>query len=137
MKIEIENKVTEIKHIISLLKEHANIEGSKEKLKVLTDASLASDVWDNHEQAEKLFKEKTFLEKQISLITNLEAEIIDTEELIKIGLEENDYEIVSEAEETINKLLKLCEKKQFETLLSGEADPNDCYIEIHPGAGGT
>ena len=137
MKIEIENKVTDIKHIISLLKEHANIEGSKEKLKELTDASLASDVWDNREQAEKLFKEKTFLEKQISSITNLEAEIIDTEELIKIGLEENDYEIVSEAEETINKLLKLCEKKQFETLLSGEADPNDCYIEIHPGAGGT
>ena len=137
MKIEIENKVTEIKHIISLLKEHSNIEGSKEKLKELTDASLASDIQVNREQAEKLFKEKTFLEKQISSITNLEAEIIDTEELIKIGLEENDYEIVTEAEETINKLFKLCEKKQFETLLSGEADPNDCYIEIHPGAGGT
>ena len=88
MKIEIENKVTEIKHIISLLKEHANIEVSKEKLKELTDASLASDVWDNREQAEKLFKEKTFLEKQISSITNLETEIIDTEELIKIGLED-------------------------------------------------
>ena len=88
MKIEIENKVTEIKHIICLLKEHANIEGSKEKLKELTEASLASDVWDNREQAEKLFKEKTFLEKQISSITNLESEIIDTEELIKIGLEE-------------------------------------------------
>ena len=110
MKIEIENKVTEIKHIISLLKEHANIEVSKEKLKELTDASLASDVWDNREQAEKLFKEKTYLEKQISSIIDLETEILDTEELIKIGIEENDYEIVSEAEDTINKLLKLCEK---------------------------
>tara|TARA_B100000886_G_scaffold102094_1_gene67820 strand:+ start:82 stop:1185 length:1104 start_codon:yes stop_codon:yes gene_type:complete len=137
MKIEIENKVTEIKHIISLLKEHSNIELSKEKLRKLTEASLASDLWENREQAEKLFKEKTFLEKQISSIINLESEVTDTEDLIKIGLEENDYEIVSEAEETINKLLKLCEKKQFETLLSGEADPNDCYIEIHSGAGGT
>ena len=66
MKIEIENKVKEIKHMISLLKEHANIDVSKEKLKELTDASLASDVWDNREKAEKLFKEKTYLEKQIS-----------------------------------------------------------------------
>ena len=57
--------------------------------------------------------------------------------MIEIGFEENDTEIVKEAEETITKLHELCQKKQFETLLSGEADTNDCYFEIHPGAGGT
>ena len=137
MKIEIENKVSEIKHIISLLKDHANIDSSKEKLKKLIIASEDPNIWNDRDEAEQLFKKKTQLEKIISSISDLETEIVDVEELIAIGFEENDTEIVKEAGETITKLLQLCQKKQFETLLSGEADTNDCYFEIHPGAGGT
>ena len=137
MKLEIENKISEIKYIISLLKDHANFEDSKKKLENLKIASQAPDIWNDRMKAENLFKEKNLLEKHIISINNLENEIDDAEELLNIGNDENDIEIVEDAEETIQILLELCKKKQFETLFSGEADANDCYLEIHPGAGGT
>ena len=52
-------------------------------------------------KAENLFKEKNLLEKHIILINNLENEINDAEELLNIGNDENDTEIVEDAEETI------------------------------------
>ena len=137
MKLEIENKISEIKYIISLLKDHANFDDSKKRLENLEIASQASDIWEDRIKAEKLFKEKNLLEKQIISINSLETEIDDAEELFKIGNDEDDQEIIKEAEKTIFALLGICQKKQFETLFSGEADANDCYLEIHPGAGGT
>ena len=76
MKLEIENKISEIKYIISLLKDHANFEDSKKKLENLEIASQAPDIWDDRIKAEKLFKEKNLLEKQIISINSLETEII-------------------------------------------------------------
>ena len=137
MNIEVENKVSEIKHIISLLKDHTNIDEARERLKKIIEETQVTNLWDDREKAEKLFKEKNYLEKNITSILSLESEILDVEELMKIGLQEKDEIIVKEAEENIIELLEACGKKQLETLLSGEADANDCYIEIHPGAGGT
>ena len=50
---------------------------------------------------------------------------------------EGDEEVVAEAEEVIAGLVVLAEKRQLESLLSGEADGNDCFLEVHAGAGGT
>ena len=58
-------------------------------------------------------------------------------ELIELGEKEDDGEVVSEAEANIAALAKICEKRQIQSLLSGEADSNDCFLEIHAGAGGT
>ena len=137
MKLEIENKISEIRYIISLIKDHANFEDSKKKLENLEIVSQAPDIWDDRIKAEKLFKEKNLLEKQIISINSLQTEIDDAQELLKIGNDEDDQEIIKEAEKTVFALLGICQKKQFETLFSGEADANDCYLEIHPGAGGT
>ena len=57
--------------------------------------------------------------------------------MIELGEMEDDGDVVSEAEANIAALAKFCEKKQIKSLLSGEADSNDCFLEIHAGAGGT
>ncbi len=57
--------------------------------------------------------------------------------MIELGEMEDDGDVVSEAEANIAALATICEKKQIESLLSGEADSNDCFLEIHAGAGGT
>lgn len=58
-------------------------------------------------------------------------------ELIAMGEEESDSEIITDAENTIRNLKNEIEKKQIDALLSGEADQNDTYLEVHAGAGGT
>jgi peptide chain release factor 2 len=57
--------------------------------------------------------------------------------LIELGESEDDGGVVAEAEAGLNALLETCRKLQLESLLSGEADSNDCYLEVHAGAGGT
>ena len=111
MKLEIENKISEIKYIISLLKDHANFEDSKKKLENLEIASQAPDIWEDRLKAEKLFKEKNLLEKQIISINSLQTELDDAQELLKIGNDEDDQEIIKEAEKTVFALLGICQKK--------------------------
>ncbi len=61
----------------------------------------------------------------------------DNLELAQMGEEENDPSIVNEAEAELAKIAEKLRRLELESLLSGEADANDCFIEIHPGAGGT
>ena len=82
-------------------------------------------------------RERQRLDDAINAYSKLERELDDSIELIELGEEEGDEEIVDEAEAALGKLLKESKKREVEALLSGEADGNDCYLEIHSGAGGT
>ena len=77
------------------------------------------------------------LDDAIKAFSALETGLSDSVELIELGEMEDDVEIVSDAEKTIASLAKVAAKRQLETLLAGEADANDCFVEIHSGAGGT
>ena len=50
---------------------------------------------------------------------------------------DNDTAIEDEVIEALRKMQVTLKEKEIETLLSGEADGNDCYLEIHAGSGGT
>ncbi len=67
----------------------------------------------------------------------LEQELDDAATLIELGEAEGDGDVVAEGETVIEALQRRAEKLELESLLSGEADGNDCYIEINAGAGGT
>lgn len=82
-------------------------------------------------------RERTRLESGIKNIDEMEREVADSVDLIKLGEIEEDGEIVAEAETTLAEIKEQAAKAELETLLSGEADANDCYLEVHAGAGGT
>ena len=67
----------------------------------------------------------------------MEREVADNVGLIELGTEENDAAIVAEAEAGLARLRDQAAAKRLESLLSGEADGNPCYLEVHSGAGGT
>ena len=82
-------------------------------------------------------RERTRLENGIKNIDEMEREVADSVDLIKLGEIEEDGEVVAEAETTLAEIKEQAAKAELETLLSGEADANDCYLEVHAGAGGT
>jgi len=82
-------------------------------------------------------RERNQLEKSIGDFTTLEQELRDAIELIELGDAEDDTEIVEEAEAILVHLQKQAATQELETLLSGEADANDCFVEVNAGAGGT
>lgn len=61
----------------------------------------------------------------------------DSKELIDLAELEGDQDVLNTAEQDIYRLRELVEKRELESLLSGEADSNDCYLSINSGAGGT
>ncbi len=82
-------------------------------------------------------QERTRLENQINALTNLKSELEDTLELAEMSEAEGDDASLDEAQAFIAQLRETAAQAELEALLSGEADANDCYVEIHPGAGGT
>ncbi len=82
-------------------------------------------------------QERTRLENAIKTCQKLETEMNDHIELIELGEAEGDDDVVAESEAALASLAAEAERMEVETLLSGEADANDAYIEVHAGAGGT
>jgi len=82
-------------------------------------------------------RERTRLEQAIESVRAMEAEIEDATTLLDLGEAEGDEAVVAEAKAALASLKGLAAKRELETLLSGEADGNDCFLEIHAGAGGT
>jgi peptide chain release factor 2 len=82
-------------------------------------------------------RERNTLEERIGSIVRLQRDLDDAATLIELGEMEGDSASITEGEETIRKVRAEAERRQVETLLSGEADQNDTYVEVHSGAGGT
>jgi peptide chain release factor 2 len=82
-------------------------------------------------------RERNRLDTAIGSYRKIAAELDDTLGLIELAEAENDQEMVTEAEKQLAALTAEVHKREIESLLSGEADGNDCYMEIHAGAGGT
>ena len=82
-------------------------------------------------------RERSVLEERLQGYQALESGLEDAITLLELGEAEEDAESVSEAEEQLEKLKARAGKRVLESMLSGEADANDCYLEINAGAGGT
>lgn len=82
-------------------------------------------------------KERQHLDDSISGIRKLEQDLADNLELIEMGEMEDDQDVIQEAETALKEMLGAVNKLQLQSLLSGEADGNDTYVEINSGAGGT
>ena len=82
-------------------------------------------------------RERTLLATQIEGVEKIEQDTADMLELVELAEDEQDQDTVAEAIATLRKLAEQANARQIESLLSGEADSNDCYIEVNAGAGGT
>jgi peptide chain release factor 2 len=82
-------------------------------------------------------RERTHLDNSIRGYRELENGMRDNAEMIKMAEAEGDQGLVAEAENALSALKELAAKRELESLLSGEADGNDCFLEVNAGAGGT
>ena len=82
-------------------------------------------------------RERTDLESRINGYLKLDRDLKDSVELIELGEMEDDATVVADAETTLRGLKDEIARQQVESMLSGEADANDTYIEVNSGAGGT
>lgn len=84
-----------------------------------------------------MMRERTLLAGQIEGVLALETSVQDTCDLVEMAEAEDDAEMVREGLTTLKALAEEAKRRETESLLSGEADSNDCYLEVNAGAGGT
>jgi peptide chain release factor 2 len=84
-----------------------------------------------------VLRERTRLERAIDSYRRIEGSVDEAVELIELAEAEGDAAIVTEAEASLEALRYEAHRREIESLLSGEADADDCYLEVHAGSGGT
>ncbi len=82
-------------------------------------------------------RERQRLDGSLSAVRKVENALADAEGLIEMAEAENDQGVLDDAENQIAQLRKEADDLRLQSMLSGEADSNDTYLEIHAGAGGT
>jgi peptide chain release factor 2 len=82
-------------------------------------------------------RERQKLESAISSVSRIQNDLADAKGLIEMAEAENDAAMVADAEASLKELGRRAEQMRLQSMLSGEADGNDAYLEIHAGAGGT
>ena len=137
MQSEIQLKFNEVDHALHILKKHIDWENAIEKLNKINTSIEDPNFWNDTSNAQLIMRDKKILEKTIDVIKSIQIEKSGLVELIDLAEEESDQDFIDLSVLQLNELVKKCDKLQLESLLSGEADANNCYIEIHAGAGGT
>ncbi|MCP1335685.1 peptide chain release factor 2 [Futiania mangrovi] len=137
MRAEAETLAHDIRQSITLLKKRLDWDRALDRLEELNARVEDPSLWNDPTQAQEIMRERQRLDAAIGACKRIEAELDDQIGLIELGEEEGDQSIVSDAENMLRSLKDDARRRELEALLSGEADANDCYLEVHAGAGGT
>ncbi|HMK81310.1 MAG TPA: peptide chain release factor 2 [Xanthobacteraceae bacterium] len=137
MRAEIQAIVDDIKQSVGLLRRHLDVDRARRRLDELNSFAEDPNLWNDPQRAQRVMQERTALEDQLTAIERIERELDDQTGMIELGEAEKDQAVVTEAENALRKLKADVARRETEALLSGEADANDSYLEVHAGSGGT
>lgn len=137
MKAELEALQSDILKSLKLLRRRLDFEASQRRFDELEAMSNEAGFWDDAQKAQILMREKNKLENSMKEIFELEKGLRDNIEMAELAELEGDESLIDESQSELEKIKARAAIAETNALLSGEADANDCYIEINAGAGGT
>lgn len=95
------------------------------------------DIWNDQERAQALGRERSMLEQVVNTLDNLTGGLADAKELLELAEAEQDEETVTEVEDDLDEQEKALAQLEFQRMFSGEMDPNNAFLDIQSGSGGT
>lgn len=94
-------------------------------------------LWDRPSEAQAVSRERAALAAKVEAVQSIERDVRDALEYAELAEMESDEDSLNDARAQLKAIKERAARAELEALLSGEADGNDCYIEINSGAGGT
>ena len=110
---------------------------SNKRLEELNSIIDSDNFWKENDNPQMIMRERSSIEEAIQNFLSLEESLKDSTLMIELAEKEKDENIINEEIENLNSILQKAKISSLEVMLSGEADKNSTYLEIHPGAGGT
>ncbi len=108
-----------------------------EKLEQVNAELEDPNVWNDQKRAQDLGREKKSLEAIVLSLTQIEAGLRDASDLFEMAREEQDEDTLVAIEQDAEGLKKQVEGMEFRRMFNNPMDPNNCFIDITAGAGGT
>ena len=137
MRAEGQANIDRIKAALALVRQSLDWDVALRRLDELNARVQDPTLWDNPKEAQALSREQKTLETAVNTVNEISAEMADAVEFIEMGEAEGEEDIVNDGLKSLEKLADRADADKVQALLSGEADGNDTYLEIHAGAGGT
>jgi peptide chain release factor 2 len=114
-----------------------DIESKTEQLEEVSAELEDPEVWNDAAKAQKLGKDKVRLESLVNSFSSLETGLVDVKELLEMAVAEQDEETAEVAEADLAAFQTQLEALEFQKMFSGEMDPNNAFLDVQAGSGGT
>ncbi len=137
MRAEGQANIDRIEAALALVRQSLDWDRALRRLEELDARVQDPALWDNPKQAQAITREQKQLESAIGTVKEITAEMRDAIEFVEMGEAEGEDSVIAEGLASLQKLAERADADKVQALLSGEADGNDTYLEIHAGAGGT
>jgi peptide chain release factor 2 len=133
----IENNLKDLDFRINTLYKAFDCNTKQERLDEVNAELDLPEIWKNPSRAEQLGKERAELSSIINNIKNVISSIGEAQDLLKLALEENDQELLTEINQEVTYIKNSVEKLEFQRMFSDEMDANNAFVDIQAGSGGT
>ncbi len=112
-------------------------DGKAEKLAELSQVLEDPKLWDDAERAQSLGREKKSLEAVVGTLSGVSTGLAEARELFELARDEDDEETMAAVEADLDAAERQVADLEFRRMFNNPADPNNCFIDIQAGAGGT
>ncbi|PKG84519.1 peptide chain release factor 2 [Psychrobacter sp. Sarcosine-02u-2] len=119
------------------LRRYLDFDGKQERLEEVNLELENPELWNDPERATKINKEKSQLDGVIDVVVSLETTLADAAAILDLAVEAEDESLLADVQAELDNAEKRVADLEFRRMFSGEMDPNNCYLDIQSGSGGT
>ncbi len=112
-------------------------DGKKDRLEEVSRLTEDPDIWNDPKRAQELGRERKQLEDVVLVLDSINASIADGRELLEMGKSEEDDETILAVQSDMEEVEAKVAKMEFRRMFHDPMDPNNCFLDIQAGAGGT
>ncbi|MBC8119807.1 MAG: peptide chain release factor 2 [Burkholderiaceae bacterium] len=134
---QIEGTVADLRGRLAELRRYLDVDLKERRLEEIGQALEDPKVWDDPKRAQELGREKKGAEAIVQKMHTLEAAVRDSDELFAMARSDSDDATLAAVESDVVKLAREVGELEFQRMFNNPLDPNNCFIEIQAGAGGT
>ncbi|MGV6827227.1 MAG: peptide chain release factor 2 [bacterium] len=131
------HKIADLRGRLESLRGYLDYDGKQEQLVEVLRELEEPDVWNDAERAQALGKQRAALEAVVSNIDEISTGLEDAGDLLEMAVEEQDEDTLSAVEEDLEQYEQTVAGLEFRRMFSGEMDPNNAFLDIQAGSGGT
>ncbi|MBQ8137231.1 MAG: PCRF domain-containing protein, partial [Clostridia bacterium] len=130
-------RLEEARKKLSAVRDGLHVEQMEEELQELKEEQNAEGFWENLERSTHVNRLISTLQERIKQLERLAGTCDDIDAMMDLAKEENDEDMVAEAGQELDSLMKELDVLELETLMRGRYDQCDAVLSLHAGAGGT